>query len=83
MMEIFHYKLCVQSRMVTMTESDMCPIRGHVKTVEHTFCGYHFHQLLFWLVEKNFSPLPYKREKCLISQAPLVHHLNYASGICY
>ena len=27
-MEVFHYKLSVQSRLVTMTEPDKCPICG-------------------------------------------------------
>ena len=72
MMEVFHYKLRVHSRMVTMTESDRCPVCGQVETVEHAFCGCQFHQLLFRLVKRIFSPVPYKGEKGLISQVPLV-----------
>ena len=54
MMEVFHYKLCVQSRMVVMTQSDMCPVCGQVETAEHAFCVCQFHQVLFRLIERIF-----------------------------
>ena len=83
MMEVFHCKLRVNSRMVTLTESEKCPVCGRVETVDRAFCGCKFHLLLFRLIEGIFSPVPYKGDKCLISQVPLVRRLNYALGICY
>ena len=82
MMEVFHYKLCSESCMVAMTESDTRPVWGQFKIVEHAFCGGRFHRLSFRLVERIFSSIPYKGEKCLISHIPLVRRLNYACGIC-
>ena len=48
MMGVFHYKLCVQSRMLTMTESDMCPVCGQVEIVEHA------------LLQLSISPLTFQ-----------------------